>query len=184
MNKLKEIFGHVLNDLEKIFPYFVIFYILILLFCKYYLDFKKNINLPILHVVFIVFLITFLIKKYQEKSKIDLYIQKVRAFFFNLGIRGMVKLSLVMLVIVLCLYFNISFLSLAILVFGLLSFLFVWDSRIAAGIALAFLVVCVVSLLFKKENFAEHLAIISYYFLIITAVTSFRELSNNDNVDK
>ena len=63
------------------------------------------------------------------------------------------------------------------LVFGyaLVSVLFVLESRIAAVIALLFLVSCPVLLILKKASLAEAMAVYTYYFLIIVVVTQLRE---------
>ncbi len=58
--------------------------------------------------------------------------------------------------------------SFGFLAFGLISILFLLDSRVSAGLALALLCVIPVLLLFGLEDYVEKLAVYAYYSLVIT----------------
>ncbi len=176
MGKVKEIIKFVLDDLEKVFPFFVVFYLIVVISSYFYPFLKQSVNWLVLHLSFFGFVIFFLIRILRNSAKMVFYVQRIKEVAVKIKPVDWVKLFLILVVFSLCLYFKISFLSLLILVFGTSSFLFVWDSRMSAGVALILLVTCVVFLLFKKEIIAEQVAIISYYFLIITALTALREM--------
>jgi len=52
---------------------------------------------------------------------------------------------------------------------------YAWDSRIVAGVVLAFLISCPILLIFERENIAEQMAIYAYYFLVMTVVLQIKE---------
>ena len=72
-------------------------------------------------------------------------------------------------------YHQHHILNLLVLFYGIVSFNLVLDSRIAAGLALFLLICCPCLLIFKNGPLAEQFAVFSYYFLVITAFTGFRE---------
>ena len=79
-------------------------------------------------------------------------------------------------------YFNpLEFL---VLLYGLISFLFILDSRYAAGAALVFLVSCPLLSIFKKDILAETFAVYAYYFLVVTVLTQIRALRRDNQRKK
>ena len=84
------------------------------------------------------------------------------------------KAGLMGAVLIFSLYEGIKIIEFIILVYALFSILFGLESKIAASVALAFLAVCPVLLIFKKEALAETAAIYAYYFLVITVITQIR----------
>lgn len=81
-----------------------------------------------------------------------------------------IKIAIVLMVLIFALYEKLGIIDCIILSYGLISFLFVVDSRIAAGLALLFLAACPILLIFKEDAFAETMAVYAYYFLIITVI--------------
>ncbi|MCX6744397.1 MAG: hypothetical protein NTX82_02640 [Candidatus Parcubacteria bacterium] len=67
-------------------------------------------------------------------------------------------------------------LLLAILIIAaLLSFIYGWNSLIfLAGTILA-LVICLISLIFRQNTFAETMSIYAFYFLFITVILQFKK---------
>jgi hypothetical protein len=55
------------------------------------------------------------------------------------------------------------------------SFVFVFESRISSGVALIFLVLCLVFLILENQSTAEVMAVYVFYFLVITVFTQIRE---------
>lgn len=110
----------------------------------------------------------------QLKKYFNYLYQKLRA----LSLRTWLKLFLIAISLIFAVYYEIDVIEFLILLFALVSVLFVLDSRYAAGAALVFLIFCPFLIIFKKEALAEVSAIYAYYFLVITVVTQIRELKN------
>jgi len=99
----------------------------------------------------------------------------------NLSRRTWLKIFIIIAILIFALFKEISVLNFLVLFYALVSFLFIFDSRYAAGAALVFLASCPFLLIFKKDAFAENAAIYAYYFLIITVLTQIRELKKEGN---
>lgn len=57
-----------------------------------------------------------------------------------------------------------------------------WENRIIAFFALAFLVSCPILLAFKKDAWAEQMAIYAYYFLVMTVVLQIIEFKRHKEI--
>ncbi|MCX6794958.1 MAG: hypothetical protein NTY31_03165 [Candidatus Falkowbacteria bacterium] len=95
--------------------------------------------------------------------------------------RSWLKIIVIVIFLLLALFEGIGVLDFIVLFYALISFLFVLDSRAAAGLALILLASCPFWLIFKKDILAESAAIYAYYFLIITVLTQIRELKKEKN---
>lgn len=94
--------------------------------------------------------------------------------------RDWLKIIAISLIVIFSLTRTINVLELAVLVYGLLAFFFVLDSRLAAGLALVSLAMCPVLLFFKRDIWAESTAVYAFYFLVITVLTQIRELRHDE----
>ncbi|MDP2944307.1 MAG: hypothetical protein Q8N57_01875 [bacterium] len=95
--------------------------------------------------------------------------------------RSWLKIVIIAAILIFALFKGIGVLDFLVLFYALISFLFVLDSRAAAGLALILLASCPFLLIFKKDILAESVAIYAYYFLIITVLTQIRELKKEKN---
>lgn len=86
------------------------------------------------------------------------------------------KLFLIIILMGFALSKNIAMIDFWILLYALLSILFIIESRIAASLALICLICCPFLLVFKQDILAEAMAVYAYYFLIITVLTQIREI--------
>ncbi|MFA5184147.1 MAG: hypothetical protein WC456_01325 [Patescibacteria group bacterium] len=86
------------------------------------------------------------------------------------------RLSLLIIILAFALFKGIGVIDFLVLAYALISIIFIWDSRYAAGAALVLLAACPVFLMSKKDTWAEITAIYAYYFLVITVLTQIREL--------
>lgn len=105
---------------------------------------------------------------------------KVSDFWTNTLI-DYAKVVIISILVFLGYYYNIGAIDLTILFFGLMSFFYVLDSRLAASVALAGLVLCPLLLFRKNDALAEKVATKVYYFLVITVATQLRELQRDEN---
>lgn len=102
----------------------------------------------------------------------------------GLGRRTWLKILLIAAVLIFSLFKEIYVLDWLVLFYALVSFIFILDSRWAAGAALVFLASCPLLLIFKNDILAEGAAIYAYYFLVITVLTQIRELRRERNLEK
>jgi len=113
----------------------------------------------------------FLKKIILSLKKLLLFIwQKYSWMFFA-------KIAIVIIILVLSLYYNITLPNFLTLAYALIAFLFVLDSRYAAGVALLCLAACPILLIYKKDAIAELFAVYAYYFLVITVVGALIEIN-------
>ncbi|MFA6537674.1 MAG: hypothetical protein WCT18_04750 [Patescibacteria group bacterium] len=114
---------------------------------------------------------------------------KVLGFFIwsklqKVKINDWVKVVIMVLFLSFAVSQELGFFTFCVLIFGLISVLFVLDSRWSAGGAIFFLAFCPFLIIAKKETLAEETAVFAYYFLIIAVLTSLRELKRDEKVDK
>ena len=88
-----------------------------------------------------------------------------------------ISLLLMVIILAFALFKEIGVIDFLVLAYALISIIFIWDSRYAAGTALVLLAACPVLLVIKKDVWAEIAAIYAYYFLVITVLTQIRELA-------
>ncbi|HZJ41004.1 MAG TPA: hypothetical protein VFD16_01935, partial [Candidatus Saccharimonadales bacterium] len=91
------------------------------------------------------------------------------------------KIFIILALLIFSIFKEIGFLDFLVLFYGLISFLFIINSRYSAVAALIFLAACPFLLIFKKDVLAESSAIYAYYFLVITVLTQIRELKKDKN---
>lgn len=103
-------------------------------------------------------------------NTLTVLLRKLTREFKKVKKKDWIKIAIVSIVLIFALYEKVGIIESIILGYGLISFLFVVDSRIAAGMALLCLVFCPIFLIFKKEVLAETIAVYAYYFLIIAVV--------------
>lgn len=89
----------------------------------------------------------------------------------NLGRSGYIKLAVMLVILAFSLFQGIYVIDFFVLLFGLLSALFVLDMRISAGCALVLLAACPFLLVFNQNGIAEAVAVYAYYFLVIAVFT-------------
>jgi hypothetical protein len=97
--------------------------------------------------------------------------EKILFWKKNLGRSGYYKLAAILLVLAFSLFQGIYVIDFFVLLFGLLSVLFVLDMRISAGCALVLLAACPILLAFNQNGVAEAAAVYAYYFLVIAVFT-------------
>lgn len=199
-NKIKKVFDLLTEQIADIFPYFFGFYIIALLMSLFFERWKQFFNWPAFHIsVIILGGLSFYAKKDKLKIKQKLFSSKkaivpkaifilklakplIKYIFQRIkykikGVRKItiIKICLIIIVLILSLYKNIEPIDLLILGYGLISFLFILESRISVGFALIFLVSCPILLILKKQGIAEQMAVYAYYFLVIGVLTQIRE---------
>lgn len=76
-----------------------------------------------------------------------------------------------------------SFVEMLILAYFGLSLIWKLDSRIAASLALFFLVATPILLMLKNDALAETFAIYAYYFLVITVIRLVFEFKNSPKIE-
>jgi len=168
------------GKIREFYPYFLGFYLLaviVSLFSKTWQSFFywPGFNASVLFFTAL-FILTFKFKlslKFNFKTRLA-----------KLTWRDWLKISLIVLVLAFAIHKNIIVIDFLILAYALLSFLYILDSRLSAGVALALLASCPVFLIFKKDPFAETAAVYAYYFLVITVLTQIRELKNDKKGEK
>lgn len=105
-------------------------------------------------------------------------------------------LSIILSIIFVFLVWEVNLTTAALSVLFLAFFLYKWDSRIMAVLALACLITCPFLLIFKNKLLAENFAIYTYYFLVLTVILQIIEYKRvdkfpvqelerlNDNIEK
>jgi len=92
------------------------------------------------------------------------------------------KIGLMGIILIFVLFKGADAVNFLILTYGLVSVLFVMESRISALIALAFLIFTPIFLIIGNAIFAEKMAVFAYYFLVIAVATQIREyIAENPN---
>jgi hypothetical protein len=89
--------------------------------------------------------------------------------------KNVFKAIIIVAVLVFALYRNIEPLDFMVIFYALATVLFLVDYRITAGVALMLFVICPIALIFKKDGFAELVAVYVYYFLVITVISQIKE---------
>jgi hypothetical protein len=88
-----------------------------------------------------------------------------------------IKVAFIAAVLILALCLDIGVLEFIILGYGLISVIFILESRWPAIAAVIFLGLCPIFLILKKDGLAEVTSIYAYYFLIIVVLTQIRDWS-------
>ncbi|MFA5644684.1 MAG: hypothetical protein WC928_04160 [Patescibacteria group bacterium] len=98
--------------------------------------------------------------------------------------RAWMKIFIIAVILIFALFKEIDVINFLVLLYALISFLFILDSRYSAAAALIFLAACPFLLIFKKDALAENAAIYAYYFLVITVLTQIIELYRDSRAEK
>lgn len=116
--------------------------------------------------------------------QIKKYAQYIYKRLSSLSLHTWLKIFIIAVVLIFAIYYEIEVIDFLILLYALMSILFILDSRYAAGAALVFLISCPFLIIFKEDAVAELSAIYAYYFLIITVIIQIRELKKEGNNNK
>ena len=199
MNKkinLKILLAEIRGKIREFYPYFIGFYILSLVVAYFSKTWSGFFYWPAFHgsVGFytLLFVLTFevnfrlnynfqvvgLVKNSarQARDQFHSYYVFIYSKLAGLSLRTWLKILFIGLVLIFSLFKGIEVLDFLVLFYALISFLFILDSRVSAGLALVFLASCPLLLIFKQDVFAESAAVYAYYFLVITVLTQIREM--------
>ncbi len=192
MKKSKNIIRGLLNHVAEFFPYFLGFYVLSLIIALFSEPWRVFFYWRVFNVSFIILAILIIFSEKFRSMRIWKRIRKIRwrkilswssisNTLFNkkrLQFKKVTyfKLGFIPLILLYSIFKDIHLIEFIILSFGLISIFFIIDSRIAAGVALFFLVACPILLSFSQNSLAETFAVYAYYFLVITVTIQIREL--------
>jgi len=198
------------EKIRNFYPYLLGFYLLSLVVANFWKDWSRFFNWPAFHGVIIFFTLIlistfkfkihlknyFKIKDFKlrrhfiitiTKNSAHRFYKELRKYFSliyaklaSLSRRTWLKIFIIAIVLILAIFKEIAIFDFLVLVYALISVLFILDSRYAAGTALVFLAACPFLLILKKDLWAESSAIYAYYFLVITVITQIRELKKED----
>lgn len=183
------------EKVREFYPYFLSFYILSLIAAHFSKTWSGFFYWPAFHgsVFFftLLFILTFRfsfkldrqnIVRFTENSarqalsQFRRYLTLAYSKLSGFSRRTWLKILLIAVVLIFALTKEIAVLDFLILLYALISLLFIINSRWSAGIALILLASCPLFLISKQDVLAENAAIYAYYFLIITVLTQIREL--------
>lgn len=208
MNKIKRIIKLVLDDIAEIYLYFLAFYLICFVLSFFFESWKLFFSWKAFHISAIILGILSLLsdkgRKFilsQKKPLFELIKFPKNIFTIIKSIaknlvsplaaklkrpkkRDYLKFVLIFLILIYSLTKGIEVINFFILAYALISVLFIVESRIAAGIALLFLISCPLLLILKKEAMAETMAIYAYYFLVITVLTQIGEYLREEKEKK
>ncbi|MFA6919329.1 MAG: hypothetical protein WC244_04470 [Patescibacteria group bacterium] len=193
-SSFKRIVGRTIDDIATLFPYLLIFYIVIIILSYFFIPARSffywpGLNISILFLAVISFVspkgryvwehLSF--KSYLVFLKQSLNFVKSKAVLFfckliTLSRLNKIKIISIILVVILVLVYKVSFFDWLVLIYGLTIIFFSLWSRTPAVFALILLILCPILLILKMDSVAENVAIYAYYFLIITVVVGIMEL--------
>ncbi|PIV47175.1 hypothetical protein COS21_01390 [bacterium (Candidatus Gribaldobacteria) CG02_land_8_20_14_3_00_41_15] len=208
--KIKTIFKLVLSQIAEVFPYVLGVYIVCLIISYFFERWKLFFNWPVFHSSVIILgvlsllskkgkrFLFFLIQRRLIREKFINSIVKFKLFeikprnlviFVFARIRKLseisyIKIGFIIIILAYSLYKGLNLIDFLVFSYALVSIAFILESRIAAVIALLFLISCPVLLILKKAPFAEAMAVYAYYFLIITVATQLREYCRKERPKK
>ncbi len=168
------------------YPYFFSFYLLSLTTSYFSKSFDSFFYWPAFHLIVIVFTLFFLLSFLFIKS-IPTVIFRIPKINFHKKILEKMswadwfKVSFIALVLLGSLFIGIGILNFLVLFFGLVVVTFAVDNRWSTAMALFFLLLCPVFLLFSWVSWAENSAIFAYYFLIIHLLSQLHRAIREKN---
>lgn len=187
--------AEIMRGIREFFPYLLGFYFLSLIVAVFSKIWRGFFYWPAFHIAIVffgtLFVLTFALDNDLRVSSIAKYLIRqagarsrqlfvfIRSRLLGLNRRAWLKILLIAAVMIFAVLHGIGTINFFVLLYALTSFLFVCDSRAAAGIALLLLASCPVLLILKKDPWAESAAVYAYYFLVITVLTQLRELRRN-----
>lgn len=192
--------AELLGRVRLAYPYFLGFYLLSLFVAIFSATWRGFFYWPAFHASIFFFTILFVLTfkfdlKFTFRPRLSLgavrlvkdsslqmaeiigaYLIFLKHQLTRLSRRDRAKIAAIIAISVFALLKDIGVVDFFVLAYALVSFLFVLDSRYAAGSALVLLAFCPVFIVFKQSDLAEIAAIYAYYFLVITVLTQIREL--------
>lgn len=121
---------------------------------------------------------------YKARIQFKKYFHYLYKRLSSLSLRAWIKIFIIAVVLIFAIYYETEVIEFLVLLYALISILFILDSRYAAGAALVFLISFPFLIIFKEDAVAELSAIYAYYFLVITVITQIRELKKEENNNK
>jgi len=209
--KIKTIFKLVLSQIAEVFPYVLGVYIVCLIISYFFERWKLFFNWSVFHssvaVLGVLALSSkkgrrfFLVQRRLTWEKFINFVTKFKLFKLSeikprslvisilarirkLSKIGYIKIGFVMIILAYSLYKGLNLIDFLVFSYALVSIAFILESRIAATVALLFLISCPVLLILKKAPFAEAMAVYAYYFLIIVVATQLREYCRKERPKK
>ncbi|MEK9153654.1 MAG: hypothetical protein AAB723_03590 [Patescibacteria group bacterium] len=205
-NKSFKILNLVLEQITEFFPYILGFYIVCLVLSYFFERWKLFFNWPVFHssVIilgvlvllnkkgkrfflnqrrltrgkFIKFILKFKLSEIKPRSLIIFIFARIK----KISKIGYIKIGFIIIILSYLLYKGAGPIDFLIFGYALVSILFILKSRIAAAIALLFLISCPILLSLKKGPIAEVTAVYAYYFLVIATLTQLREYWREERV--
>lgn len=117
----------------------------------------------------------------EVSRQVHQYFTLIYSKLVKINRKAWLKIFIIITILIFALFKEIGVLDFLVLLYALISFLFIVNSRYSAAAALIFLAACPFLLIFKKDVLAENSAIYAYYFLVITVLTQIREFKKDKN---
>jgi hypothetical protein len=109
--------------------------------------------------------------------KLGVYVILIKGKLQQISSRDWLRIISIAIIMIWAWSRGLGLVDSVVLLYALVSVLFILDSRLAAGAALVLLAACPFLLLGHRDAWAETTAVYAYYFLVITVVTMIRELA-------
>jgi len=167
------------GKIRNFYPYFLGFYLLSLIVSLFSKTWSSFFYWPGFYGALIFFTLLFALTfefNFKNKNLLRQYFNSVYCRLKVIDRKTWLKIIIIAAILIFSLIKNIGVLDFLVLLYALISFFFILDSRLAAGGALVLLASCPFFLIFKEDSLAENAAIYAYYFLIITVLTQIREM--------
>ncbi|OGZ67608.1 MAG: hypothetical protein A3D35_02460 [Candidatus Staskawiczbacteria bacterium RIFCSPHIGHO2_02_FULL_34_9] len=169
MNKLRNIFEILLDQIASFFPYFLTFYVICFLLSltsdpwSSFLNWKAfNISLLSLGMISLL----------SRKWRLSQVVEKIKY-----KKRLIIKIILILSFLAYAISRGVRMVNLLILLFGLTAFFFNVNMIFVGVMPLLFLLLSVVFLLFKNDDLAELVAIYAYYSLVIVVLVQIKNFT-------
>ena len=169
MNKLRNIFEILLDQIASFFPYFLTFYVICFLLSltsdpwSSFLNWKAfNISLLSLGMISLL----------SRKWRLSQVVEKIKY-----KKRLIIKIILILSFLAYAISRGVRIVNLLILLFGLTAFFFNVNMIFVGVMPLLFLLLSVVFLLFKNDDLAELVAIYAYYSLVIVVLVQIKNFT-------
>ena len=155
MINIKKITEFILDDIATFFPYFFVFYCVVLIFSFIFESWISFFRWPILQISVLILGFLGLFSKNVEKNY--------------------VKPALVGIILYYFLERGVGIIDFIVLSYALISIIFIINGRIAALVAFTLFALCLLFLILKRSDLSEVFAVYTYYFLTIAVTIRFRE---------
>jgi hypothetical protein len=177
LSPTKIVINQILDNLAFAFPFFFAFYLASLFVSHFYPSWNQYFYWPAFHGSVIVFGILSLASPRAKLLLQDPHTwpQRLFSLFKSLNKRDYFKVIVVSLGVAMASYNTATPIEIMVVAYGIISILWIVESRISGLIALVLLVFCPILLIIKKEIIAENFAVYAYYFFVIMVLTQIRE---------